>query len=413
MIPVKEYDVAVIGGGVAGAAAALQAARCGKRAVLVEKTVLLGGLATSGLVYWYLPLCDGRGRQVTFGIAEEFLRRSLLYGPGEVPEGWEDGVRNIKNNRRFQVAFSPAAFMLSLEEALEEAGVDLWLDSLFCGVNCSDGKLRSIELENKSGRIRLEAGCFIDATGDADVARRAGVRCITEDNCLSTLVLEFNLHKEPHHEFPNSHIGAYGSNVTRKFTPIPGRADMIHDVEIPEGESGEELYFRGISGRTVSEYMRKSHRTLRDHYRAAYGSGETDRNSLYPVKLPLMPQFRKIYSIEGERTLGHERANCEEPDSVGMIAGVSGPGEVREVPFGALYPKQRVGSLLVAGRSIAATGHAWDAARLIPAAALTGQVCGQAASLQLDGHCEAWELKVEKLQQELNFPLHQSDLPEL
>lgn len=413
MIPVKEYDVAVIGGGVAGAAAALQAARCGKRTVLVEKTVLLGGLATSGLVYWYLPLCDGQGRQVTFGIAEELLRRSLLYGPGDIPEGWEEGVRNTRTNHRFQVTFSPAAFMLSLSEALEEAGVDLWLDSLFCGVNCSGGKLRSVELENKSGRIRIEAGCFIDATGDADVTRRAGIRCITADNCLSTLVLEFNRNREPRHAFPNSHIGAYGSNVTRKFTPIPGRADMIHDVEIPEGESGDELYFRGISGRTVSEYMRKSHRTLRDHYRAAYESGETDRNALYPVKLPLMPQFRKIYSIEGERTLSHERSNCAEADSIGMIAGVSGPGEVREVPFGALYPKQRVGSLLVAGRSIAATGHAWDAARLIPAAALTGQVCGLAASEQLDAQCEAWDLKVDVLQKKLGFPLHLSELPAL
>ena len=66
----KQYDVAVIGGGVAGAAAALQAARCGCKTILMEKNVLLGGLATAGLIYFYLPLCDGRGRQVTFGVSE-------------------------------------------------------------------------------------------------------------------------------------------------------------------------------------------------------------------------------------------------------------------------------------------------------------------------------------------------------
>lgn len=54
-------DVAVIGGGIAGVAAAVQAARSGKKTILVEKTILLGGLATSGLVYIYLPLCDGFG----------------------------------------------------------------------------------------------------------------------------------------------------------------------------------------------------------------------------------------------------------------------------------------------------------------------------------------------------------------
>ena len=409
MIPVKKYDIAVIGGGVAGAAAALQAARCGKKTVLVEKAVLLGGLATSGLVYWYLPLCDGNGKQVTYGIAEEFLRRSLLYGPGEIPPEWKNG-RNTQSKRRLEAVFAPAAFMLALEEALEEAGVDLWLDSLFCGVNCAEEKLRSVELENKSGRIRIEAERFIDATGDADVARRAGARCITEDNCLSTLVLEFNAKREPHHSFPNSHLGAFGSNVTRKFTPIPGRADMIHDVEIPEGEDKDELYYHGISGKTVSEFVRKSHRVMRDHYREACANGEADRNTLYPVKLPLMPLFRKIYAIEGERTLEDARCNCAEPDSVGMIAGVSGPGTVWEVPYGTLYPKEHIGRLLVAGRSISATGHAWDAARLIPAAALTGQVCGLAASLQLDANREAWELDIAALQKALNVPLHQSDL---
>lgn len=55
-----KYDVVVVGGGIAGAAAALQAARCGKKTALIEKTVLLGGLATSGLVYIYLPSQIGR-----------------------------------------------------------------------------------------------------------------------------------------------------------------------------------------------------------------------------------------------------------------------------------------------------------------------------------------------------------------
>ncbi len=410
MIPVKKYDIAVIGGGVAGAAAALQAARCGKKTMLMEKTVLLGGLATSGLVYYYLPLCDGNGKQITYGIAEEFLHRSLLYGPGEIPEGWRNGVRNTLDKRRFMARFSPAAFMLALSEALEEAGVDLWLDSLFCGVDCSDGKVRAVELENKSGRVRIEAERFIDATGDADVARRAGADCITEDNCLTSLVLEFDAKRESPRDFPNTHTGLFSSSVTRKFTPIPGRADMIHDVEIPEGEDREELYFHGISGRTVSEYIRKSHQALRRHYRDAYEGGKTDRNNLFPMKLPLMPLFRKIYAIKGERTLEDARCNCAEPDSIGMIAGVSGPGSAWEVPYGTLYPRERIGGLLVAGRSISATGHAWDAARLIPAAALTGQVCGMAASMQLDANCEAWELEVGKLQTALGFPLHLTDL---
>ncbi|MBQ9501566.1 MAG: FAD-dependent oxidoreductase, partial [Lentisphaeria bacterium] len=69
------YDVVVCGGGVAGVAAAVAAARRGAKTALVEKQCLLGGLATSGLIYVFLPLCDGYGHQVTFGLAEEMIRR--------------------------------------------------------------------------------------------------------------------------------------------------------------------------------------------------------------------------------------------------------------------------------------------------------------------------------------------------
>lgn len=83
-IPViGEYDVAVCGGGVAGVAAALAAARHGAKVLLIEKQFALGGLATLGLVTVYLPLCDGLGKQVSFGIAEELLRVSIGHG-------WED-----------------------------------------------------------------------------------------------------------------------------------------------------------------------------------------------------------------------------------------------------------------------------------------------------------------------------------
>ena len=78
-IPVKgEYDVFVAGGGVAGISAALAAARNGARVVLAEKQCMLGGLATAGLVTIYLPLCDGCGRQVSFGQAESVTRCSLM-----------------------------------------------------------------------------------------------------------------------------------------------------------------------------------------------------------------------------------------------------------------------------------------------------------------------------------------------
>ena len=87
-----ECDVLVAGGGVAGIASAMAAAREGAKVILLDRSYVLGGLATSGLVTIYLPLCDGVGHQVSFGIAEELLRLSIEHGDeGRYPAAWLDG----------------------------------------------------------------------------------------------------------------------------------------------------------------------------------------------------------------------------------------------------------------------------------------------------------------------------------
>ena len=176
----------MIGGGIAGVAAALETARSGLRTALVEKTILWGGLATSGLVPIYMPLCDGAGRQVTFGIAEELLRCSTKFGPGHVPAGWEgsdqqDSDERLpelypegKLDRRLAVDLPAKAFAWALDELLEQSTVDLLLDTLACIPVMQGDKVTGVEVENKSGRSVLTASCVIDASGDADIAFRAG-----------------------------------------------------------------------------------------------------------------------------------------------------------------------------------------------------------------------------------------------
>ncbi|MCQ2386484.1 MAG: FAD-dependent oxidoreductase, partial [Clostridia bacterium] len=88
-LPQKTYhDVVVAGGGVAGAAAAVSAAKRGKSVLLLEKTNILGGLATLGLVNFFVPMCNGRGKQIIFGLAEKWLRDSVRYGFDTLPESW-------------------------------------------------------------------------------------------------------------------------------------------------------------------------------------------------------------------------------------------------------------------------------------------------------------------------------------
>lgn len=396
------YDIAVVGGGVAGIAAAVQSARFGMKTILVEKTALIGGLATSGLVNVFLPLCDGNGHQVSFGLCEEMLRRSIVYGPGEIPPGWKN-ERNGTERKRFIAVFSPASFVLALDEMLDEAGVDVWLDSLVCGVLAEDGMVKRLEIENESGRIELSAKRFIDASGSAVLARRLGQNVVTDDNYFSSWTLEFKSGA------PYMNYGPiYGNGVpTGIFSDDDLRSAGTSLAELREAKR------HGITGKQVSEYLRVTRRCLRSYYAYAYDSGKSDRNSLYPLKLPIMPQYRKICAIQAAEPMRDGQANRHVPDSVGLVADWRRAGSVWEVPFRSLYSASGPENLLFAGRCMGAVGDAWEVMRVIPAAAVTGQAAGMAAALALRDRLPLRELSVGRLGDELKrrgIPRHLEEL---
>ena len=126
-----------------------------------------------------------------------------------------------------------------------------------------------------------------------------------------------------------------------------------------------------------------------------------------------MPQFRKISCIRGEYVLKDNEHATRFEDSIGLLADWRKPGFVWEIPFRTLYPANRLGGLLAAGRCTSASGDAWEVTRVIPSAAMTGQVAGLAAALAIDENKEPCDLSVPLLQQklrELGFALHLSDV---
>ena len=168
----KAYDVAVCGGGIAGISAALAAARCGKKVVLFEKEYMLGGLGTAGLITIYLPLCDGYGHQVSFGIAEELLKLSITYGAEDrYPENWLDGIgTRTENDKRYLVCYNAQVFAILAEQHLLKAGVDILYGSYVVDVKCENEKISSLFVENKSGKTEYVIKSVVDATGDCDIA---------------------------------------------------------------------------------------------------------------------------------------------------------------------------------------------------------------------------------------------------
>lgn len=366
----KRYDVIVAGAGVAGVAAALECARAGLKTALLEKTVLPGGLATTGLVNVYLPLCDGAGRQVIFGIAEELLRLSLKYGPGQIPPGW-NGDGSVPS-QRFRAVFSPASCILALDEALEEAGVHIWFDTLIVGTRMEGEWVRAVEVANKSGLGVLFGRCIVDATGDADVAAFSGAPCVEEGNWPSLWTLAASLESAKKAVRDDD-----GEALLQKM--------VFHSRRPDRNESIVTRQMRGTDGREVSEFVLASRLMLRKRMqRHLREHGEQARSTLYPVALPAMALFRRTRRIDGFDSLSDGQHGQRREDSIGLTGDWrSGhDGEVWEIPYGCLIPRQ-VKGLVVAGRCISSGGDAWEVTRVIPTAALTGQAAGIAATLSV------------------------------
>ena len=173
------YDIVVVGGGIAGCAAALSAVRMGRKVLLLEKMTMLGGLATAGHIVIYLPLDDGYGRQVIGGIAEELLRLSVKYSYTDDIDHWKE------NSKRYETRFNGPIYALALEELLLKEGVDILYDSLFVGALMEDGWCRAVMVENKSGREVYYCNAVIDASGDAEVLDRIGLPTPAAENSLA------------------------------------------------------------------------------------------------------------------------------------------------------------------------------------------------------------------------------------
>jgi 2-polyprenyl-6-methoxyphenol hydroxylase-like FAD-dependent oxidoreductase len=163
-IPVlRETDVVVCGGGPAGAAAAIAAARNGANTVLVEYQICLGGMAGSGMLNRLGPFHD-REKIILGGIPWEIVERLVALKAAFPPR--VDG--------EYWIPFDPEAMKYVLDRLVDEAGVKVLFHALAAGIVRDQGEPIGVFVESKSGRQAILAKVIIDATGDADVAASAG-----------------------------------------------------------------------------------------------------------------------------------------------------------------------------------------------------------------------------------------------
>lgn len=371
-IPVAaRADVVVIGGGFAGIAAAAAAARSGASVILVEKQCVLGGLGTAGLIVIYLPLCDGYGRQLIGGLGEELLkicaeagRRSVREGQTadaeyDIPKAWQtaSATRQEKAQHRYRVTYEAAPAMLALERFLLAESVDLWYDTLFCGCNVENGRIRHVFVENKSGRLAIEAGAVVDCSGDADVCFAAGEETFSD-----------------------------GTNVRSGWyfgaDPRLGKLVLHKNTDPRDGtlQPGARFY-HGDRGKDISQHMIDMHQYIADKS-AAYN--ERMQASEIPFLIPTMPLLRMTRRLKAVRDITDADIGRWQADAVGMS------GDWRRAALGYCIPLAslhgaRVKNLLAAGRCFGVAGDAWDALRVIPTCSVTGEAAGLAAAQVASG----------------------------
>lgn len=368
---IDRCDVLVAGGGIAGIAAALSAARAGASVTLVQREFILGGLATAGLVTIYLPLDDGMGNQMSYGIVEELLRLSIVNGEENKerrhPVAWLEGgtFEERRDGRRFEVQYNPYIFAIECERLLVQNGVKLLYGTTVCDVHKTGDKIDAVIIENKSGRSALAVRSVVDCTGDADVCLYAGA---------------------PTAQFQQGNVLAawyyFLSQGERE-----SQLKMLGASDIPDEEKKKRgapptlvsRRFTGLDAQEISEMMQLSHTQIFNDLM----KHRAENPDYTLTTIATIPQLRMTRRIAGEMTLDTAHDHQEFDTSIGAIGNWRKRGPAYHIPFETLYSR-RVPNLITAGRIISVTDAMWDITRVIPSCAVTGEAAGAAAAMTDD-----------------------------
>lgn len=380
----KNYDVIVAGGGVAGVAAAVSVAKRGKSVLLLEKSNILGGLGTLGLVNYFVPMCNGRGKQIIFGLAEKWLRASAEYGYDTIPEEWKAGEPKNPTTARYYQQYSPYIFALQLTEEVKNAGVDLLLDCT-ATYPVMDGKhCTGVITDSKSGLELYACKMLIDTTGDADLLRRSGIPTVAGENFYSYFGKMISL--------DGCRKAVEKGDIRYAYGTVCGGGINLYG----DNQPADMPRWSGLTAEEVTDYLVTNQLEM---LRKIKTQPRCERDI---AMLPLMPNFRTTCRIRGEYALKVTDCYRHFDDSVCAINDFDHRDHLFEVPYRTMIDRD-FDNIVTAGRSAAGVGYGWDLLRVIPPAILTGQAAGEAACLALEEKCRIAEVPIKTLQSRLEL----------
>ena len=378
-------DVLVVGGGSAGIAAAVAAARRGAETWLIESSGTVGGLATFGLINLLLTLDDGAGTQVVAGLCQETVDRlaaaeQAVFPPSSAWDSEEAAhvdhwrrwglIWGAPESVRYSVAFDPEAFVDVAYDLLREAGARLRLHTWFASVAMEGDRVAAVLVESKRGREAIVPQVVVDATGDGDVLVAAGAPF---EQVAIPPYLWFRVggvRGEPEaFAFRTTAPGRY----LVPWGPHPERVDPVDPDRMTEATLACRDAARTELARLRHDVPGFEEAWL-DDYARTLGITESRR-------------------LVGDVVLTKEDADVRREDAVARTGHWTRRDVVFDVPLAAMTTAT-ASNLVVAGRCISTTRYVHQATKEIPAAMATGEAAGAAAAhaARVDGDVRAVDL---------------------
>ena len=383
-----ETDVVVVGGGPAGFAAAVAAARQGAKVALVERYGSLGGLFTNGMVLIVLATGrkeeNGRWTLVTRGICEEFMNRSLALG-GDV------STKRPGDRHHWQPTIDPEGAKYLMDSMIAEAGVEMFFHSWGVDVIQSGDKVLGVVFESKQGRQAILAKQVVDCTGDGDMffAAGSGYRQIT--HAMGFVARLGNMDRVMAKAHPKDSNGKHLEGVW------PTRGNQANPSLGWYGSLGP--IGNGLDVRDLSKAEVHHRKKWWEHVRKMRNTPGWEQVYIADTCSQIGPRNTRLLdaSLVIDRMMVENGYKCD--DSVGWM-GSDGPHDKGgPVSYRALLPK-KTENLLAAGRCLGAPDSC-DIFRLIAPCFVTGEAAGTAAALAALSGRSPRQLEYSKLRRAL------------
>jgi len=396
-------DVAVVGGGVAGLAAAVSAAREGADTYLIEHYGFLGGTATAAFVGRFQEGPPVKGSPVIMGLYQEICERLQGY--------------DVYRDKHFD----PEMMKYVAFDLCKETGVKLLLHATVFQVDVSRSRIDSLSVASKQGPRQVKAHTYIDATGDGTVSALAGAEFDLgrqADGSTQPMTLIFQLGNIDHGRLKTADWNELSTTLRKELKELAYRGRIFFH-EWVEGMLGfcishvSGLNALDIEDLTEAEIKSRQQalEVLRFFRRHVPGCERCNLITATDLGIRESRRVTGDYVLTREDVIGcrkfEDSIGCStswidmhNPDGKGVLHELVTPEDWFEIPYRSLLVKG-FDNLLVAGRCISATHEAQGAIRVMPTCIEVGQGAGVAAALAAKERTTTREISTENLQKRL------------